>query len=177
MKKIMVIDDEPAIREALVDLLSDVNWQVDDFATANQALERCMNDAYDLIITDLRMPGIDGIEFMNRLRNSGVKTPVIVMTAFADKETIKRAWELGAVEYLEKPVQFDKLRELVATFLDSGIYLPPNSQSEALSHGVRRLTLFLNTNDYIALKDLASKESIPLETFIEECLQKHILKK
>lgn len=172
----MVIDDEPAIREALVDLLSDVKIQVDDFATANQALERCMSSAYDLIITDLRMPGIDGIEFMSRLRNNNIITPIVMMTAFADTENVKRAWDLGAVEFLEKPIQFEKLRELVATFLDTGVYVPLNSKSEALNHGVRRLTLFLKTDDYISLKELANKEGVPLESFIEDFLQKNLLK-
>jgi two-component system response regulator AtoC len=103
MVKILVVDDEAIVRESLRDWLSDAGYQV--FAAENgaQALEIMEKEKLGIVITDLVMPGIDGIELMKRAREVSPHTAVIIITAYGSIPTAIAAMKEGAYDYIEKP--------------------------------------------------------------------------
>ena len=105
---ILIADDEVNIREALVTMLRKKGHQVHGVATAEEGLEHLETTPADLVITDLRMPGIGGIEFLRRLKDTWPDTEVVVMTAYGSIDTAVEAMRYGAYDYLTKPI--DRVR-------------------------------------------------------------------
>ena len=105
---ILIADDEVNIREALVTMLRKKGHQVRGVATAEEGLEHLETSPADLVITDLRMPGIGGIEFLRRLKDTWPDTEVVVMTAYGSIDTAVEAMRYGAYDYLTKPI--DRVR-------------------------------------------------------------------
>jgi two-component system response regulator HydG len=105
----LVVDDEAPAREGLAKLLRQEGYEVDVSVDGKQGLALATENAPALIITDLRMPHVDGMQFLERLRKDGVMTPVIVMTAFGEVATAVAAMRAGAEDFLTKPLEFDAL--------------------------------------------------------------------
>jgi two-component system response regulator AtoC len=113
-ERILVADDEPSLRELLTELLSDEGYTVDSVATGAEVLERLKSDTrYDLLLLDLRMPQIDGLQLLERLRNEGDDIPVIMMTAHGTSSSAIRAMQMGAYDYLPKPFDNDEVLVVV----------------------------------------------------------------
>jgi FixJ family two-component response regulator len=115
---IAIIDDDEAVREALSELLEVTNIASRCFDHPDAFLEEEEASDFDCIITDMRMPGIDGIELQKRLRDRGSKVPVIFITSTNDPATRSRAVEGGAHAYLAKPVADEILLARVRSALD-----------------------------------------------------------
>jgi DNA-binding NtrC family response regulator len=115
---IWIIDDDQSMRWVLEKTLSNNGYQVTAFESASVALsnfKRAEPDARPrLIITDVRMPGINGFELLKQIKNISPQTPIIVMTAYTDLDTTVQAFHEGAFEYLPKPFDIDDALELVA---------------------------------------------------------------
>ena len=109
MAKILVIDDEKQIRRVIELQLSKAGHEIISCANGKEGLDKLADCDFDLIITDLRMPKVTGIELLKELRDRKSKTPVIVTTAFGSVETAVEAMKLGAVDYLSKPLQLVEL--------------------------------------------------------------------
>jgi DNA-binding NtrC family response regulator len=116
--RILVVDDEVNARTALIELLRDEGYVVDSAADAFKALGKAADFAPDLVLTDLKMPGMDGLQLMARLREGDPDLPVVVMTAFGEVETAVRAMRSGARDYLSKPVNVGELSVVVARELE-----------------------------------------------------------
>ncbi|MGY6581651.1 response regulator [Klebsiella pneumoniae] len=101
--KIWVIDDDRAMRWVLEKTFKEEGFDVTNFEEAQTALERLHHDAPDVILTDIRMPGIDGLTFLSKVKNSHPDLPVIIMTAHSDLESAVSSYQTGAFEYLPKP--------------------------------------------------------------------------
>ena len=115
---LLVVDDEVNIRNALVTILEKKGHQVCGAGTGEDAL-RCLDEApTDLVITDLRMPGISGMEFLRRLKDKWPDTEVVVMTAFGSIDTAVEAMRLGAYDYLTKPIDRERLVVVVEKALE-----------------------------------------------------------
>ena len=113
-ERILVADDEPSLRELLTELLTDEGYTVDSVATGAEVLERLQSDTrYDLLLLDLRMPQIDGLQLLERLRNEGEDIPVIMMTAHGTSSSAIRAMQMGAYDYLPKPFDNDEVLVVV----------------------------------------------------------------
>jgi len=105
MATILVVDDEPGIREFLADALALDDHDVAQAADGMEALRLVYDRAFDLMLTDLRMPGaLNGIDLLRKLKSEQPETEVIVMTAHGSVETAVEAMKLGAYDYLQKPV-------------------------------------------------------------------------
>ena len=106
---ILVVDDEPIMRNLLTDVLTAEGYHVCSFAGAEAALKKTVADNIEIIITDIKMKGMDGIELLKRVKriNSGVD--VIVMTGYATIQTAVESMKLGAVDYLTKPLNIDQI--------------------------------------------------------------------
>ncbi len=96
--RILVVDDELNIRSALVTLLEKKQYQVRGAGSAEEALEQMETTAADLVLTDLKMPGMGGMEFIRRLKQKWPDTEVLVMTAFGSIDTAVEAMRCGAYD-------------------------------------------------------------------------------
>ena len=107
--KILVVDDEPTARNGLAKLLQQEGFPVDVAADGELALASISENAPGLIITDLKMPNMDGMELLRQLRERSIEIPAIVTTAFGEVSTAVAAMRAGAEDYLTKPIDFDAL--------------------------------------------------------------------
>ena len=108
-KKILVVDDEQIIRESLSYILKKEDYHVDEAENGKIAYEKLLRETYDLVITDLEMPEMKGIELLEKIRNLSIQTNTIVVTAYGSMETAISALRSGASDYILKPVEFDEL--------------------------------------------------------------------
>ena len=118
--RILVVDDDPHFLRVLARILSGENFLVTSAAAACDALELLKSAQFDLVISDLRMPECDGLNFLESLRSSGNTVPVIILTAYGEVDTYLAAMNAGATEYLNKPIQSDELLKSVRACLRSG---------------------------------------------------------
>ncbi|MBV9489797.1 MAG: response regulator [Verrucomicrobia bacterium] len=118
MKRILIIDDEPNVRLNFRLALEVEGYAVIEAASAAAAREKLLGELFDLAILDLRMPGMDGLELLAQMREEGMATPVIIVTAHGSVPDAVRAMKLGAIDFLEKPLRPAELRRLVAEVAD-----------------------------------------------------------
>jgi two-component system response regulator HydG len=107
--RVLVVDDEASARGGLEKLLTAEGYLVDSAEDGESALAHFNETAADVVVTDLKMPKMDGIELLRRLRDQDASVPVIVCTAFGDVSTAVQAMRAGAEDYLTKPIDFDAL--------------------------------------------------------------------
>ena len=107
--KVYVIDDDHAIRDSLDFLLGSADFKVTLFESAHKFLDAISRIDFGCVVTDVRMPGIDGIELLKRLKASRITFPVVIMTGHGDVPLAVEAMKLGAVDFLEKPFEDDRL--------------------------------------------------------------------
>lgn len=135
---VWIIDDDQSMRWVLEKTLANNGYLVSAFESGSVALASfkrvSLEERPNLIVTDVRMPGINGFELMKQIKNISPQTPIIVMTAYTDLDTTLQTFEEGAFEYLPKPFDIDDALELVARAcaqsLDSAEYpLPARAES------------------------------------------------
>jgi two-component system, LuxR family, response regulator FixJ len=107
--KVYVIDDDDAMRDSLDFLLGAADFHVTLFESAQHFLDALPDVSFGCIVSDVRMPGIDGIEMLKRLKSSRSTFPVVIMTGHGDVPLAVEAMKLGAVDFLEKPFEDDRL--------------------------------------------------------------------
>jgi len=112
-KIIMVIDDEARHRELYSSALKDASFEIIPFSSAIKAIDEIDKIMPDMIISDVKMPGMDGLTFLKKIRENHKDIPFLLVTAFGDIKDAVHALKLGAVDYLEKPIDFDELRTAV----------------------------------------------------------------
>jgi two-component system, NtrC family, response regulator AtoC len=117
-KTILVADDDASIRSLLKQLLSDEGFAVHEASTGIEVVDKVKESSPDLVIMDVRMPELDGIEALARLKSTNPKTAVLIMTAFGSSNAAIRAMELGAFDYITKPFELDKISHSVKRVLD-----------------------------------------------------------
>jgi DNA-binding NtrC family response regulator len=112
-KRILVVDDEENTRLALTRLLAREGYDVKTAANGSEALSQIRNQPVELIITDLNMPVMNGLTFLRELNREQPASNVIMITAYGEVESYLEALNLGAFEYLNKPVKLDELKKLM----------------------------------------------------------------
>jgi len=117
MAKILVVDDDQGMREFLEIMLSREGYRVSAAGDAGKALSRCRKETFDLIITDLKMPKMDGIGFLKEVKQLSPETMVILITAYASGETAVTAMKEGAYDYIEKDFAIEDLKRIVRNAL------------------------------------------------------------
>lgn len=125
---ILVVDDEVNIRGALVTLLEKKGHHVRGVGTGEEALEQLEAVAADLVMTDLKMPGIGGMEFLRRLKGKWPDTEVVVMTAYGSIDTAVEAMRCGAYDYLTKPIDRERFPIVVEKALERHALTSENKQ-------------------------------------------------
>lgn len=111
--KILIVEDDAALREAIIDTLELADYCCLEADSGEAALVMLKQQPVDLIISDVQMPGIDGLQLLRSLNNQGIDVPVIVMTAFAKVDDAVIAMREGAIDYLSKPFSTETLLKLV----------------------------------------------------------------
>lgn len=114
---IFIVDDDLAVRDSLAVLLEVEGFSPRTFASAESFLEVWSPDLRGGLLLDVRMPGMDGLELLDRLNNSGNELPVVVMTGHGDVPLAVRAMKLGALDFIEKPLTDTVLRNAVRTMI------------------------------------------------------------
>jgi two-component system response regulator AtoC len=117
-KTLLVADDDASIRSLLKQLLSDEGFNVLEASTGIEVVDKVKESSPDLVIMDVRMPELDGIEALSRVKATNPKTAVLIMTAFGSSNAAIRAMELGAFDYITKPFELDKISHSVKRVLD-----------------------------------------------------------
>jgi two-component system response regulator HydG len=110
---ILLVDDEPLMRLSMVDALEAVGYDVHAAASGTEGIEAIWQKHFDLVITDLRLPGADGLTVLKAAKDKASETEVVVITAHGSVETAVGAMKLGAVDYITKPFQMDELLLIV----------------------------------------------------------------
>ena len=118
MEKILVVDDEQSLREVLSIMLKRAGYAVISAADGEEAIECLNKEIFDLVITDLRMPKIDGMEVLKAVKSASPETVVLVITAFATADSAVEAMKQGAYDYLTKPFQVDEVQLIIRNALE-----------------------------------------------------------
>src|ERR1700682_3227848 len=131
--KVYVIDDDDAMRDSLDFLLGAADFHVTLFESAQHFLDALPDASFGCVVSDVRMPGIDGIEMLKRLKASRSIFPVVIMTGHGDVPLAVEAMKLGAVDFLEKPFEDDRIIGMIDVALRQA---ESGAQSEAMTHDI-----------------------------------------
>ena len=140
--RILVVDDEPIVCESCKRILGEEGYEVDIALSGQEAFEKMKRDTYDVVLTDLKMPGIDGMEVLRTLRKDYSETMVIMITGFSTVETAVEAMKLGAFDYIPKPFTPDEVSIVVKKAIErkslllENIYLRSELQEKYGFHNI-----------------------------------------
>jgi len=111
--RILILDDERIVCDRLKPALEKLGFEVETFTDSQKAVERLATARFDVLVTDLKMPGVGGLDVLTYARENCAAMKVIVISGFATSETAKRVMEQGAVEFIPKPFKMRYLRDLI----------------------------------------------------------------
>ena len=165
--RILVIEDEKNLNDIIVKKLVLEKYCVDSCFNGNDALDYIFSVEYDVIISDIMLPGIDGFEILRRIREKEIKTPVLLLTARDGIEDRVKGLDYGADDYLVKPFAFDELMARIRVLLRRN---PSSSNSNASNiFSIANLTVNCNSHDVFRDKmpiKLSTREFTILEYMI-----------
>ncbi|MHB8061685.1 MAG: response regulator [Ruminiclostridium sp.] len=155
MKKVLVVDDTKNIRMILTKCLELEGYEVMTASDGKQALEMFLTHTFDLAFLDIKLPEIRGTEVLKRIREQGIKTPIIIITAYATVKNAVDCTNMGAVAYVQKPFSAEKIRTVLKEMDNNPIYAERKKAStEYLIAGAK---LSLDKQDYERALELAKK--------------------
>ncbi|SRR5216684_995403 len=131
--KVYVIDDDEAMRDSLNFLLDSAGYGVTLFDSALKFLDALPGLAFGCVVSDVRMPGLDGIELLKRMKADHCTFPIVIMTGHGDVPLAVEAMKLGAVDFLEKPFEDERLIGMIETAIQQA---EPTARSEALTQDI-----------------------------------------
>lgn len=143
--RILVVEDEQNLNDIIVKRLILEKYGVDTCFNGNDALEYIFSTEYDVIISDIMLPGIDGFEILKRIREKGIKTPVLLLTALDGIEDRVKGLDYGADDYLVKPFAFDELMARIRVLLRRNSTNGNSNASNIFS--IANLTVNCNSHD------------------------------
>ena len=111
--RILVVDDEPVVRESLRDWFTEDDYPVAMAADAREALQMFQDSSWDILLTDVKMPGMDGLELQKKAKEIDPDVTVIIMTAYASVDSALQAIKEGAYDYVTKPLDPDDLEQII----------------------------------------------------------------
>lgn len=118
MKKVLIVDDQPGIRMLLEEVFSKEGFETLSAGTGDEALAIFKERRPDLVLLDMKIPGMDGIEILKRMKRDCEKVQVVMMTAYGELDLIEEAKTWGAVRHFTKPFDVFELRDTVKNLLD-----------------------------------------------------------
>lgn len=157
---ILVIDDETIVQESCKRILVPAGYRLESASTGQEGLGKLGESAYDLVITDLKMPGISGMDALKKIKHDNPDIGIIMITGYATTETAVEAMKLGAFDYLPKPFTPDELMATVANALDKKkLLLETKHLEKAYRDAAAAISSSLNLNEVL---DLIAKSVVSL---------------
>src|SRR3990172_6854440 len=132
---VLTVDDEPNMLTTLADILRDEGYDVTTAADGNTALELCSKNCYDVVLMDVRMPGLNGFEAFRRIRRHQEGVRVILMSAYDIDELKQHAIEEGAIAFLLKPLDLELIVKLISEVKDTAILVVEGEEPTASQMG------------------------------------------
>jgi len=156
-RKVLIADDELSMRTTLADILVDSGFEVSTADDGLSAVEMCERDSYDVVLMDVRMPGIDGVEASRRIRQTLKSVRVILMSAYGEEDMKHEALREGAIAFLDKPLNLETVIQLVAD--SSGISILAVTNDDAFANLLpsclravtEKLTVVRSSNEAVEL--------------------------
>ena len=155
-KPILIVDDEPNVRLMYRASLAGQGYELSEASSGEAALELCEDHEYVAAILDLRMPGMDGFELLEKMQGRGITTPVVFVTAFGDVPNAVRAMRMGAIDFLPKPPTPEQLRDVVRDIISRHVHPLSFSGVRDCDYYLRAAKRAINLRDF----DAASKHLI-----------------
>ena len=184
--KALVIDDEQIVLDSVKKILVAENYEVDVTLSSRQGLDWAIQNQYDIVLTDIRMPEIGGMRILRDIKRAKPSLPVLIITGYATVRSAVQAMKLGATDYLEKPFTPEELLEAVASALDIAAVQPPEEQAlihkaevikvleRAASDSEFVANLYYHGADALEEYDLTSPEKLALLTGDISWIEKHV---
>ena len=149
MNKILIVDDDPELRANLTEILNDEGYAMEEAASGREAIEKASSEHFSIILLDLMMPGMNGIDTLTELRRISPKTKVIMITAFATVENTVNAIKKGASDYITKPFRIEELLSVIRRTIEEASFdedinrLDMDFTLSSLSNPIRRNIIHL----------------------------------
>ena len=154
--RILIVDDEPNVRLNYRVTLETEGFEVREASDGGAALRELAGKDFDLAILDMRMPEMDGLELLERMRERKIQTPVVIITAYGDIPHAVRAMKLGAIDFLQKPLTPEVLRSIVGEIL--GRHAKPSPASpETFDTHVQAAKRLINLRQFPGAREHIAK--------------------
>ncbi len=155
MSKILVIDDERSIRNTLKDILEYEKYQVDIAEEGTAGLELVKKNEYDIVLCDIKMPGMDGIEVLEKIQLLGIDTPVVMISGHGNIDTAVESIKKGAFDFIEKPLDLNRLLITIRNAMDKSNLI---TETKVLKKKVNKKYEIVGESDAIRkITDMADK--------------------
>src|SRR5262245_17401913 len=161
---ILVVDDEGAIRYSVSKTLQRIGYEVDEASTGEEAVDMMKRREYEVVLTDIRMPGITGVELLKRIKDASPDAIVILMTGYASLGTAVESLRLGAHDYLIKPSSSQDIRQSVARGLERARNLQRRRLLlDAIQSNIKELTAGGGLDSNHRAAAMASRSTAPVQ--------------
>ena len=155
MANILIIDDEKAIRKTLSEILSYEGYKIDEAADGEEGIKKFSSTTYDVVLCDIKMPKIDGLEFLEKAKEINADVPIIVISGHGNIETAVEAVKKGAFDYISKPPDLNRLLITLRNALDKQILV---TETKVLKRKVARVQEMVgNSSGVKKIKDTIEK--------------------
>ena len=157
MMQVLLIDDERAIRRALREILEFEGCVVEEAENGAQALEKLKTHTYELIFSDIKMPQMDGLELLNQILALGIETPVIMISGHGTVETAVGAIKKGAFDFIEKPLDLNRILVLLRQVKDRNLLLQETKQLKQVVKKIKGSAIIGESPEIEAIKTMIEK--------------------
>lgn len=157
MAKILIIDDERAIRRALKEILEFENFQVDEAENGVEGVEKAKNTLYDIIFCDIKMPQMDGMEVLQALNEAKIEAPVIMISGHASIENAVDAIKKGAFDFIEKPLDLNRILVTVRNAKERVVLVEETKQLKTVVKKFKGSSIIGETDGIIKIKEMIEK--------------------
>ena len=157
MKKILIIDDEKAIRSTLKEILEFEKYSVDDAENGLKGIELARQNDYDLIFCDIKMPIMDGLNFLEKIKSYEIKCPIIMISGHGSIDTAVKALKEGAYDYIQKPLDLNRILTSVRNAIETNIIKKENISLKSKIKKKEKTTIIGESNEIKIVKEIIDK--------------------
>lgn len=157
MGKILIIDDERAIRRAMREILEFEEFEVEEAENGKEGLEKAVSKSYDIIFCDIKMPMMDGMEVLDELIKAKVETPVIMISGHGNIDTAVQAIKKGAFDFIEKPLDLNRILVTIRNAKDKVVLVEETKQLKTTVKRFKGSSIIGETAGIIKIKEMIEK--------------------
>lgn len=150
--QVLIVDDEPNVRLLYRSTLDSPSFAIHEADSAESALKELKLRTHDVAILDLRMPGMNGMELLSEMRKQGINTPVVIITAYGDVPDRVKAFNLGAIDFLQKPLLPDQLRDVINDIVERHAPEAKGQTPSNFDDFVRSAKRAINLRDFVSAR-------------------------